>query len=167
MNLVTKLILSCLSLIVFMTSCESADYVAPERENLSLEPLEIASKIAPASAAHDVYEVDFTGFAQRYLDVTMSLECPNPCELKMAAWTPGSYLIREYAKNISRLDVTAGDGKKLNAVKTKKNTWAVELDGPGPIQVVYRLYAHELSVRTNYLTRDYGLINGASTFLYV
>ena len=167
MYVATQRIVFCLVLVGGLTACQPEEYVPPEREDLTLEPLEIASDIAPPSSDHDVYDVDFTEFSQRYLNVTMSIECPKPCEIKMATWTPGSYLIREYARNISRLVVQTPDGKKLDVTKLSKNTWAVDTDGPRKIQVVYRLYAHELSVRTNYLTRDYGLINGASTFLYV
>ena len=167
MNSVTKLILLSLTLIICLTSCQSDDYVAPSRQPLTLEPLEIATNIALPSSEYDVYDIDFTQFAQRYIDVTMSLECPNPCHLKMATWTPGSYLIREYARNISRLTASTTDGKKLGVTKLDKNTWQVETNPSSPIQVVYRLYANELSVRTNFLTHDYGIINGASTFLYV
>ena len=167
MNSVTKLILLSLTLIICLTSCQSDDYVAPSREPLALEPLEIATNIAPPSSKYDVYDIDFTQYAQRYIDVTMSLECPNPCHLKMATWTPGSYLIREYARNISRLTASTTDGKKLGVTKLDKNTWQVETNPSSRIQVVYRLYANELSVRTNFLTHDYGIINGASTFLYV
>ncbi|MBT6177158.1 MAG: M61 family metallopeptidase [Deltaproteobacteria bacterium] len=167
MKLVSKLVFCCLVLSFFLASCQSDDYVAPSREPLALEPLEIATNIAPPSSEYDVYDIDFTQFAQRYIDVTMSLECPNPCHLKMATWTPGSYLIREYARNISRLTASTTDGKKLGVTKLDKNTWQVEAKPSSQIQVVYRLYANELSVRTNFLTHDYGIINGASTFLYV
>lgn len=167
MNMFRALQLCCISLSVFAVSCESDDYLAPRREPLTLNPLEVASNIAPLSSDHDVYELDFTKYSQRYLDVTMNLDCPKPCHLKMATWTPGSYLIREYARNISRLVVSNADGEALQVTKLNKNTWQVELDAPRQIQVVYRLYAHELSVRTNFLTRDYGIVNGASTFLYI
>ena len=167
MNSVMKLIFLSFTLTLWMTSCQSDDYVAPSQEPFALEPLEVATNIAPPSSEYDVYDIDFTNYSQRYLDVTMSLECPNPCHLKMATWTPGSYLIREYARNISRLVVTTVDGKNLGVSKIDKNTFVVDAKGPLAIKVVYRLYAHELSVRTNFLTHNYGLINGASTFLYV
>ena len=85
----------------------------------------------------------------------------------MAVWTPGSYLVREYARNLSRMTVTDVDGNSLAFTKLDKNTWEIETDAPREIRVVYRLYAHELSVRTNFLADNYGIINGASTFLYV
>ena len=133
MYMVTQRIACCLVLLGGLIACQPEEYVPPEREDLTLEALEIASKIAPPSSNHDVYDVDFTGFAQRYLNVTMSIECPTPCEIKMATWTPGSYLIREYARNISRLMVQTTEGKELGVTKVNKNTWTVDTDGPRKI----------------------------------
>ena len=157
----------CALIVGVTVGCEADDYLAPRRTPLSLEPLEIASNPAKVSEGHDSYSVDFRGYAQRYLDVSMRFDCPVPCRLKMATWTPGSYLIREYARNLSRMTVADGTGKPLTVSKLNKNTWEVALDAPREIQVIYRLYAHELSVRTNFLTDNYGIINGASTFLFV
>ena len=159
--------LALVAIVSSVFGCEADDYLAPRRQPLAVEPLEIASPIAKVSDGHDHYSVDFTKFSQRYLDVSMTLDCPKPCRLKMATWTPGSYLIREYARNLSRMTVADKTGKPLAYTKLNKNTWDVEIDAPREIQVVYRLYAHELSVRTNFLTDNYGLINGASTFLFV
>ncbi len=100
MNLIMKRVFLSLALAACLISCQSDDYAAPSRAPLTLEPLEVATNIAPPSSEYDVYDIDFTKFSQRYLDVTMSLECPSPCHLKMATWTPGSYLIREYARNM-------------------------------------------------------------------
>ena len=167
MNRVGKFGLSFFMIFVANVGCESDDYLAPRREPLKFEPLEIAINEAKVSEGHDTYNVDFRGFGQRYLDVSMAVDCPKPCRLKMAVWTPGSYLVREYARNLSRMTVTDVDGNSLAFTKLDKNTWEIETDAPREIRVVYRLYAHELSVRTNFLADNYGIINGASTFLYV
>ena len=159
--------LACAILITTVVGCEADDYLTPRREPLTLAPLEIATNVAKLSEGHDSYSVDFRGFAQRYLDVSMTVACPSPCRLKMATWTPGSYLIREYARNLSRMTATDASGKPLSVAKLNKNTWEIALPAPQEIRVIYRLYAHELSVRTNFLADNYGIINGASTFLFV
>ena len=97
MNRVGKFGLSFFMIFVANVGCESDDYLAPRREPLKFEPLEIAINEAKVSEGHDTYNVDFRGFGQRYLDVSMAVDCPKPCRLKMAVWTPGSYLVREYA----------------------------------------------------------------------
>ena len=99
-------------------------------------------------------EMTLTGIRQRYLD------------LKMATWTPGSYLIREYARNIDALSASSGD-KTLKAEKINKNTWRVYSNNASQVKVKYQLYAYELTVRTNFLDASHGYINGASTFLYL
>ena len=99
-------------------------------------------------------EMTLTDIKQRYLD------------LKMATWTPGSYLIREYARNIETLSATSRD-KALKAEKINKNTWRVYANNAAQVKVKYRLYAYELTVRTNFLDASHGYINGAATFLYL
>ena len=77
---------------------------------------------------------------------------------------PGSYLVREYARNLSRMTVTDVDGNSLAFTKLDKNTWEIETDAPREIRVVYRLYAHELSVRTNFLAIIMASLTGPRPF---
>lgn len=117
------------------------------------------------------YEVAMPEPHTHFFEIRVRIDDPevlkaDHVDFKMAAWTPGSYLIREYAKNIEGLTATAG-GKAVNAVKTSKNTWKVTGHKGQPIEVSYRLYAFEISVRTNFLDASHGYFNGAATFLYV
>jgi predicted metalloprotease with PDZ domain len=88
-------------------------------------------------------------------------------ELFLAVWTPGSYLVREYSRHVE--DVTAFDesGRQLQVRKTRKNRWLVESKSAGEIRVNYRIYCHELSVRTNWVDEEFALLHGAATFLSV
>lgn len=88
-------------------------------------------------------------------------------ELMMATWTPGSYLIREFARHVEGVAAAGPDGEALPVTKTTKNRWRIDLpDGvDGPVTLRYTLYAHELSVRTNFVTDDFALLNGAPTFV--
>ncbi len=87
--------------------------------------------------------------------------------LMMPVWTPGSYLVREYARHIEHLEATSLEGEPLFVEKVAKNRWRVYADGtlPGRVVVRYRLYAHDLTVRTNFIDRDLAVLNGAPTFL--
>ncbi|MEA2691793.1 MAG: hypothetical protein QOJ16_1180 [Acidobacteriota bacterium] len=98
-------------------------------------------------------------------------------ELMMAVWTPGSYVVREFSRNVEALtatattadeaneaDATAG-GTPLVLQKTAKNRWRVETGGHPSITVRYRVYGHEMSVRTNFVDSSFALLNGAATFL--
>lgn len=80
-------------------------------------------------------------------------------ELFMPVWTPGSYLVREYSRNVE--DVK-GPGA---VVKTRKNRWRVETGGAATVHVTYRVYCREMSVRTNWVEDSFALLNGAPTFM--
>ncbi|MBA4853370.1 M61 family metallopeptidase [Emticicia sp. BO119] len=87
-------------------------------------------------------------------------------DFKMPVWTPGSYLVREYAKNVESFESSAG-GKKVKSEKVNKNTWRVHSNGANEIKIKYKVYAYELSVRTSFLDDTHGYLNGASIFMYV
>lgn len=92
-------------------------------------------------------------------------------DLKMPVWTPGSYLVREYARHIQGFSATAQ--QPLRWCKVSKNHWQVETgDSPDltdmtDITVRYQVFANELSVRTNHLDSSHGYFNGAALFFYL
>jgi predicted metalloprotease with PDZ domain len=83
----------------------------------------------------------------------------------MPTWTPGSYLVREFARQVEGVSAVGEDGQPREVRKLTKNRWAVDARGTSVIRLDYRLYARELSVRTNWVDADLGMLNGASTFL--
>ena len=113
------------------------------------------------------YTVDLEDTRNHYL--TIKVEVPvdsDTTELMMAVWTPGSYLVREYARNIDSMTVTS-EGRELEFEKIRKNRWLVETKGIKSFEVSYRLYCNEMSVRTNWVGNQYAMINGAPTFITV
>jgi predicted metalloprotease with PDZ domain len=89
---------------------------------------------------------------------------PSPLTLFMPVWTPGSYLVREYARHIEGLSASAA-GARLPCRKIRKNAWQVEPSGATEVQIEYRLYANELTVRTNHVDATHAYWNGAATYL--
>lgn len=85
----------------------------------------------------------------------------------MASWTPGSYLIREYAKNVESVKAKDENGKQIAIRKTSKNAWEVRYDLAKSVYIHYQVYANELAVRNCYLDREQGYLNPAAVFLYV
>ena len=83
----------------------------------------------------------------------------------LPVWTPGSYLLREFARHIQ--DVSAEDeaGQALHVERRDKRTWRVESRGR-PVVLRYRVYANELTVRTSHLDGTHGYFNGATLFLH-
>ncbi len=123
----------------------------------------------PAGDNDDVirYTVDCSDVKNHYLSINVTVPVTGKTtELMMAVWTPGSYLVREYTRHIDSLDVTA-NGRKLAFGKTRKNRWLVQTDGIKSFKVKYRLYCNEMSVRTNWVGKQFALINGAPSYLTV
>lgn len=119
---------------------------------------------APAWAAPPVdYTLRFPDRAQHYVEVTAEIptEGQDAVVLMLPVWTPGSYLVRDYARHLEAFTV---DGKP-EFERVAKNRWRIPTRGRPKVTVRYRLYGRLLTVRTNYVTRDFALIVGASTFV--
>ena len=104
------------------------------------------------------------------LEVEMTVkwaQMPEKTELKLPVWTPGSYLIREYARHVQDFGVKGKGGSSLAWQKINKNTWQVDSKGVKEIAVTYRVYSNELTVRTNELNDEHGFWNNAATLMFV
>jgi predicted metalloprotease with PDZ domain len=113
------------------------------------------------------YTLRFPAPHTHYVEVSAEVptSAQSEVELMMAVWTPGSYLIREYARHIERVAATAPDGSRLVVQKSAKNRWVVRTGGAHTIVVSYGVYGREMSVRTNWIEAGFALLNGAPTFL--
>ncbi len=88
-------------------------------------------------------------------------------DLKMPVWTPGSYLVREYARHVQDFVARNGAGELLTSQKLSKNYWQIDTDNYTQLQISYRVYANELTVRTNHLDATHGYFNGAALFFFI
>ncbi|TAE66039.1 MAG: M61 family peptidase [Bacteroidetes bacterium] len=86
---------------------------------------------------------------------------------KLPVWTPGSYLIREYAKNIYEVEAYQND-KKIATKKINKNTWEADIsqNNTDKLKISYKGYAFEHSVRTNFIDSSHAFLNPAATFMF-
>ncbi len=87
-------------------------------------------------------------------------------ELIMPNWTPGSYMIRDYAVNVNRITAVSGDGIDLLVEKISKDRWQVDTDQTNTLIVDYEVHTPEISVQSSWASKAFSLINGASVFLY-
>lgn len=87
--------------------------------------------------------------------------------LKLPTWIPGSYMIREFSKNI--IDVTAKQNhQQILLEQIDKNTWQVDnLKINKEVTVIYNVYAYDFGIRTAYLDDDRAYFNATSLCLYV
>ena len=103
------------------------------------------------------------------LEVEMRLnwaQMPEKAEIKMPVWTPGSYLIREYARHVQDFAVKNSSGNALDWQKINKNSWQIETKSAKEIVVSYKVYANELTVRTNELNADHAFFNNAALLMF-
>jgi predicted metalloprotease with PDZ domain len=128
---------------------------------------------APAAAAAPAPEISYTVSMSKpwthLLEVEMrvrSASLGDKTDLVMPVWTPGSYLVREYARHVQDFAAKDGGGNPLAWQKTNKDTWQIASKGAGEIVVTYRVYANELTVRTNDLNDQHAFWNNAATLMY-
>ncbi len=99
--------------------------------------------------------------------VTLTVAQPDPRgqRFSLPVWIPGSYMVREFARNIVTLSAHCG-ARRVAIEKTDKQTWQAAVC-KGPLTLVYEVYAWDLSVRAAHLDEQVGFFNGTSVFLCV
>ncbi|CAN5341232.1 PDZ domain-containing protein [soil metagenome] len=103
------------------------------------------------------------------LEVEMRLnwaQMPEKAEIKMPVWTPGSYLVREYARHVQNFSVSDASGNVLAWQKINKNTWQIDTKGTKEIILKYNVYANELTVRTNELNDEHAFFTPAALLMF-
>ena len=88
-----------------------------------------------------------------------------PLVVQLPVWTPGSYLVREFARQLQDIEASTEGGRILNVKRLDKHRFEIASGGV-PVTLRYRVYANELSVRTSHLDASHAYINGATLFLY-
>ncbi|MBI3406297.1 MAG: M61 family metallopeptidase [Acidobacteria bacterium] len=106
--------------------------------------------------------------ATHYFHVNLRIEgnTEQKLRLMLPVWTPGSYIVREYAKFVEDFSASATGGKTLAWKKNKKNTWEIDAGAAQQIEVHYLVYANILGVQSADLDDQHGYYNGAAIFMY-
>jgi predicted metalloprotease with PDZ domain len=104
-----------------------------------------------------------------YFEVQLNISenSDKQVEVKLPVWAPGSYLVREFSKNINLVKAFTKDGKALKVSKKSKNAWVIDAGSEKNIQVKYEVYSFEVSVRTPFLDLSHGFVSGSGIFMYV
>jgi predicted metalloprotease with PDZ domain len=150
---------------------------------ISITAMTVSAKSQSAPRVH--YNIKIESPHSHYAKVTLRIEDvkPGALDIYMPIWTPGSYLAREFAKNVesaNAIGLTADEskmvfaempinfGKTVEFTKTSKNTWRVIVPkGIQSIEFSYLVYCFELSVRTSFIDEDQALLNMASVLMTV
>jgi predicted metalloprotease with PDZ domain len=111
------------------------------------------------------YTITPTDPAAHLFEIQMTIDTPaaEGQTLSLPAWIPGSYMIREFARNIVRIRAESR-GEQVGIRKLDKHTWQAD-PCRGPLILTYEVYAWDLSVRAAHLDQTHGFFNGTSVFL--
>lgn len=113
------------------------------------------------------FEVCFTEPQAHYAEVEMNISGINKefVDVKMPVWTPGSYLVREFSKNVEGFKASTS-GKPLRFEKVRKNIWRIFGAGAKDLKINYRVYANEISVRTAFIDNTHAFLSSSGIFMY-
>lgn len=114
------------------------------------------------------YRVASVTPASHRFQITLTIAQPDPQgqRLWLPDWIPGSYMIRDFARNVTGLVVVDGRGQSVTCRALDKSSWQCA-PVTGPLTVAYEVYAWDLSVRSAHLDQHHGYFNGTSLFLAV
>ena len=120
-----------------------------------------------ATSAKISYTVTFPEAQAHYVNIEMHIDNlhQNSITLKMPVWTPGSYLVLEFAKNVETFTVSA-NGENIPFKKTRKNWWTINTTGKSSITIKYNVYCNEISVRTATVDASHGFLSTSGIFIY-
>ncbi|MES2527159.1 MAG: hypothetical protein V4598_08720 [Bdellovibrionota bacterium] len=122
------------------------------------------------------YIVEIENPEQNLVKVTLKLTRPEKTEklsVFLPSWSPGSYLMREYARHIRWVTCEQENGEVLFHTQTAKGVWEIDwkasqLKKPSAnFQVSYVIYLNELTVRTSHVNLSHAFLHGASYLMGV
>ena len=122
----------------------------------------------PAAARAGVhYDVVAAHLQAHLFQVTLTIAQPQAQQtVSLPVWIPGSYLVREFAKNLQNLRARQGK-REVSLQQTDKHTWVADCHGKAPLVLTYEVCAYDNSVRTAWLDASRGFFNGTSLCLRV
>src|SRR4030095_15989372 len=143
---------------LLMLSLPAVAVAQPSPQN---SPVSISFTVGMTRPHTHLFEVD--------IEIKRDATANVPAEetLVMPVWTPGSYMVREFARHVQDFAAKDAAGQALKWVKTDKDTWRVVTNGAREWHATYRVYANELSVRTSELNSGHGFWNNANLLMYL
>ena len=113
------------------------------------------------------YRIEIGSLHAHLFRVTLTIEQPAALQrVALPVWIPGSYLVREFAKNLQCLQARQGR-TLLTVAQLDKCSWQIACSPAEALVLSYDVYAHDNSVRSAWLDADRGFFNGTSVCLKV
>lgn len=113
------------------------------------------------------YRVEAAQVHAHLFRVTLAIAQPAAQQqVSLPVWIPGSYLVREFSKNLQKL-AAKQDDRAIAVRQLDKCTWEVDCVPSSPLVLTYEVYAFDNSVRTAWLDSQRGFFNATSLCLRV
>ena len=127
----------------------------------------MSAQRTPSSSTPVHFRVEPADLHAHLFAVTLTVAAPAAKqELSLPVWIPGSYLVREFSKNLQSLQATQG-GRPIALKQIDKHRWQAQCKKGQPLLVTYEVAAYDTSVRTAWLDASRGFFNGTSLCLRV
>jgi predicted metalloprotease with PDZ domain len=124
--------------------------------------------VAPAAGQEAVrYVVRVDDPASRI--VHMEAEMPagrGETLVSLPAWSPGHYVILNYARYVQSFAARDQAGSPLRWEKVDKDTWRIATPAGGTVQLLYDVRADTVNLSGSLLRDDFGFFNGTNLFVY-
>ncbi len=116
------------------------------------------------------YSINIESPEEHYVDIKIMGEWPSNCDelcFYLPVWSPGSYLVREYSKNLEKFEAKGPKNNFFDFDQRDKNSWVVKksLKDAKEFEISYRVYCHELTVRTSHMDASHAFLHGPSLFM--
>ena len=123
----------------------------------------------PTHAPNLLYEVHIKAPHTHNFEISITIEKPvgKYIDFAMPAWSPGRYIIYNFAKHVSHVEVFSENAPALRLIRLDKQTWRISGYEGNTFTLHYRVYANYMSGTFSQLTSEGALINGASVFMYI
>jgi len=116
------------------------------------------------------YLVEIDKPEHHYVKVTLKVYQIKEGKIRvfLPSWSPGSYLMREYARHIRWFEASQSNGEVLFHTQISKGLWEIDwqkslLKNPSDSLVIrYEIYCKELTVRTSHVDSSHAFLHGPS-----
>ncbi len=136
---------------------------------VALAPALASALRAPTPLVQIAFTVSAADTGQHLFHVAMRCDAvpPDHAEFRMPVWTPGYYMLMDFAQNVRNFDASDRNGRRLTWRKTGPNAWSVDTAGASAVDLTYDVVAARPFVATAYLDDSRGYILPGALFLYL
>ena len=130
-------------------------------------PMSSANTLELPAIQYTIWSADLYGH-RFHVKLRIENPLPNGQIVQMPAWIPGSYLIRDFSKQIETIEAFAVDNtnEALSLERIDNDQWRLPKLA-GPVEILTTVYAFDSSVRAAYLDTERAFINPSSLCLAV